>query len=317
MATNKNITMKQFNGTDYDTLYPKTIASQVDGLLLAQILVTTLPNTEVTASLNGKTVSAMSDSSGLAILEIPSYGTWAVSATINGVSISINYEIKVIAQYELGLSTNLETASWDVIDSISKSGNAASIWSVGDKKTINIDGTDYQFQIIGFNHDTKTAGGTAGITFQMVDCLNTTHQMNSSDTNDGGWASCAMRTLALNNIFSSLPADLRKAIKAVNKLTSAGNQSTTINTTSDKLFLLSEVEIFGSTIYSKPGEGSQYAYYQAGNSKVKKVNGFAAYWWERSPSGGNNVSFGGVYGLGGEGNNAASTSAGVSFAFCV
>ena len=29
LATNKNITMKQFNGTDYDTLYPKTIASQI------------------------------------------------------------------------------------------------------------------------------------------------------------------------------------------------------------------------------------------------------------------------------------------------
>ena len=134
MATNKNITMKQFNGTDYDTLYPKTIASQVDGLLTAQILVTTLPNTEVTASLNGKTVSAMSDSSGLAILTIPSYGTWAVGTTVNGVSFSINYEIKAAAQYELALSTDLETSRWDVIDSISKSGNAASIWSVGDKK---------------------------------------------------------------------------------------------------------------------------------------------------------------------------------------
>lgn len=30
MATNKNITMKQYNGIDYDTLYPKTIASQID-----------------------------------------------------------------------------------------------------------------------------------------------------------------------------------------------------------------------------------------------------------------------------------------------
>ena len=29
MSTEKNITMKQFNGTDYDTLYPKTIASQI------------------------------------------------------------------------------------------------------------------------------------------------------------------------------------------------------------------------------------------------------------------------------------------------
>ena len=31
MATTKNITMKQFNGTDYDTLYPKTVAAQIAG----------------------------------------------------------------------------------------------------------------------------------------------------------------------------------------------------------------------------------------------------------------------------------------------
>ena len=33
MATTKNITMKQFNGTDYDTLYPKTIANQISGIM--------------------------------------------------------------------------------------------------------------------------------------------------------------------------------------------------------------------------------------------------------------------------------------------
>ena len=32
MATTKNITMKQFNGTDYDTLYPKTTSEQVEGI---------------------------------------------------------------------------------------------------------------------------------------------------------------------------------------------------------------------------------------------------------------------------------------------
>ena len=32
MASEKNITMRQYNGVDYDTLYPKTIASQVDGV---------------------------------------------------------------------------------------------------------------------------------------------------------------------------------------------------------------------------------------------------------------------------------------------
>ena len=54
MATTKNITMKQFNGTDYDTLYPKTIASQVDGVYNKTEILTAataalygLPNTAV------------------------------------------------------------------------------------------------------------------------------------------------------------------------------------------------------------------------------------------------------------------------------
>lgn len=36
MATNKNITMKRFNGTGYDTLYPKTIVEQVIGAYTKQ-----------------------------------------------------------------------------------------------------------------------------------------------------------------------------------------------------------------------------------------------------------------------------------------
>ena len=349
MATNKNITMKQFNGTDYDTLYPKTKVEQVEGAYtqqqiladstkglygldsgavpddafvaltncFAQILVTTSPNAEVTASLNGKTVRATSDSSGLAVLKIPGFGTWAVVASVYGLSVSKNVTIKTISQYELVLFPDLESSSWDGISSISESGNAASVFSVGDKKTVNIDGTNYQFQIIGFNHDTKTAGGTAGITFQMVDCMNATAQMNSSYFNDGGWTSCAMRTSVLNSIFSRLPADLQNAIKAVNKLTSAGSQSATINTTSDKLFLLSEVEIFGSTTYSKSGEGSQYAYYKAGNRKVKKVNDAASYWWERSPDGSGSSRFCNVSSEGGTNSGYANDSRGVAFGFCV
>ena len=35
--------------------------------------------------------------------------------------------------------------------------------------------------------------------------------------------------------------------------------------------------------YSVSGEGTQYAYYKAGNSKVKNRSGSAETWWERSP----------------------------------
>ena len=37
MATTKNITMKQFNGTDYDTLYPKTKVEQIENLTPSSI----------------------------------------------------------------------------------------------------------------------------------------------------------------------------------------------------------------------------------------------------------------------------------------
>ena len=314
MATNKNITMKQFNGTDYDTLYPKTIASQVDGLLWAQILVTTHSNTEVTASLNGKTVSAMSDSSGLAILKIPSYGTWTVSATIGGIFTSINCEIKTVAQYEVALFPDLETISWDDINSISESGNASSILRIGDKKTVAIDGVNYEVQIIGFNHDTKTSGGKAGITFQLVRRLKTTYPMDTSELEDNsrGWTRCTMRTSTMATLLTKLPSALQNVIKAVNKLTSAGSESATINTTSDKLFLLSEVEVFGTTQNSFAGEGSQYDYYKAGNSYDK-----GAPWWERSPAKDSLTNFCMVGNLTGDEAIAAYNSLGVSFAFCV
>ena len=65
-----------------------------------------------------------------------------------------------------------------------------------------------------------------------------------------------------------MPSEVQNGIKQVKKLTSAGNKSSTINSTDDKLFLLSEIEIFGTTSNSFAGEGKQYDYYKAGNSKI-------------------------------------------------
>ena len=56
MATNKNITMKRFNGADYDTLYPKTIVEQVEGAYTKQQILTS-----ATAALYGLGASAVPD----------------------------------------------------------------------------------------------------------------------------------------------------------------------------------------------------------------------------------------------------------------
>ena len=80
--------------------------------------------------------------------------------------------------------------------------------------------------------------------------------------------------------------------------------------------MLSEVEIFGSTSYSAAGEGTQYDYYKAGNSKVKKRNGSAADWWERSPIASNSAYFCLVSSNGNASANFASYASGVAFGFC-
>lgn len=206
--------------------------------------------------------------------------------------------------------------SWDAIIAACQSGRVPDIWAVGDSKMMTINGTDYQIDIIGKNHDTYTAGGTAPLTFQMHDCYADTKQMNSSDTNSGGWTDCAMRSTHLPAILAIMPTEVRTAIREVNKLTSAGNKSTTINTTADKLFLLSEIEIFGSVNYSVEGEGSQYSYYSAGNSKVKNRSGSASIWWGRSPRASSSASFCGVYSSGADEYRLASASFGVAFGFC-
>ena len=198
--------------------------------------------------------------------------------------------------------------------------------SIGDKVTLALNGTNYSFDVIGFNHDTLTTAavygastktGKAGMTLQMHDLFATTYNMNNSDTNRGGWKSSAMRTSTMAAMKGLLPDDWEAIIKPVNKLVSVGNNNSTIETVSDNLFLLSEIEIFGSTTSSAAGEGSQYAWYKAGNTKIKKVNGSAQYWWERSPRIGNTSGFCRVRNNGNADYYFASTSYGVSFGFCV
>lgn len=113
-----------------------------------------------------------------------------------------------------------------------------------------------------------------------------------------------------------MPSAVQAAIKEVNKLASAGETSATLNTSADKLFLLSEIEVFGRTTLSKTGEGSQYAYYLAGNSKVKNFSGSANGWWERSPSGGYSTAFCTVNSGGDANHSTASGAGGVAFGFC-
>ena len=219
----------------------------------------------------------------------------------------------------------LADCSWGQIKAISESGNAAAAFKVGDEKTITLStGEEVTLVILGFNHDDVTSGGKAGITFGMKNLLATKYPMNSSSDNTGGWDKSVMRTSTMATLLGQLPADLQAAIKAVNKKASAGAQSTSITTSSDKLFLLAEIEVFGSKSYSVTGEGTQYAYYRdianTASARIKKLSngsGSANNWWLRSPYVSNSTYFCGVNTSGIADNYNASNSNGVAFGFCV
>lgn len=275
--------------------------------------------TQVTMTKGGKTLTAMV-SGGEAVLYPTELGEWTIKYTFDSSQKTKQWKLEVIGivyVYPFTIGDNLNDTDWADIDICGRLGMAQQFFKVGDSKTVNIGGTNYEVQIIGFNHDDKVSGGKAAYSFQLVDCLNQTQQMNTGITNTGGWNGSAMRG-RMSTYKSQLPAALRNVIKTVKKKSGTGGGSSSgTQQTNDDLFLLSEIEIFGTTTYSVAGEGTQYEWYKAGNSRIKKVNGSASHWWERSPRSGNANGFCLVDSSGDASFNDARGSNGESFGFCV
>lgn len=313
-ATKTALELSQSDPTVDDALYALSQKGSP-----AEVHVIADNGTQVTMTKGGKTLTAMV-SGGEAVLYPTELGEWTIKYTFDSSQKTKQCKLEVIGivyVYPFTIGDNLNDTDWADIDICGRLGMAQQFFKVGDSKTVNIGGTNYEVQIIGFNHDDKVSGGKAAYSFQLVDCLNQTQQMNTSNTNTGSWNGSAMRG-RMSTYKSQLPAALRNVIKTVKKKSGTGGGSSSgTQQTNDDLFLLSEIEIFGTTTYSVAGEGTQYEWYKAGNTKVKKVNGSANYWWERSPYSGNTYYFCGVDSNGNASNNYASISYGVSFGFCV
>lgn len=291
----------------------------------------------VTATKNGQTTSGS--------VNVVS-GTTSYSLTLSFVSSTLNNnEWSVIKSVsDAGQGANY----WSIGDRKAVTLNG----TVGKLSLSNV--TTYAF-IIGFNHNASVEG-TNRIHFQLAKtalsggtdvCLcdssyNSTvsttgyFSMNSSRTNSGGWASSQMRTNICGTSLSSysgtiiavIPAALRAVLKSVTKYTDntangGGSTASYVTATTDYFFLLSEFEVFGSISYGNTNEKNkqaQYAYYSAGNSKIKyKHDGTstAAFWWLRSPYASSSYRFVFVYTDGTVNYYFAYTSLGFAPGFCV
>lgn len=282
-----------------------------------QIAVETSAGASVSASKGTTTVSGTADTNGSCTLTLYEPGEWSVSASLNGITKTqtVNIGTQSMKLPLAELKDTFAANSWETIITACHGGFVPDTWVVGDSKPMAINGTNYQIDIIGKNHDVYTDGsGTAPLTFQLHDCYSEAKQMYDTNLSGLGWKNTDMRLTYLPAILALMPAEVQNGIHAVNKKTSEGGNSTTIETVSDTLFLLSGVEIFGTASASVAGEGSQYDYYKAGNPKIKKREGVDEFWWERSSASGG--MFCTVRNNGQAGASNASSSLGVSFAFC-
>lgn len=214
------------------------------------------------------------------------------------------------------ISRVLDENSWDAIKLVSSLGKGANYWAVGDCKQITMNGkvsdgltlTNYTAWvfIIGFNHNAEREDN--GITFQGFKatkngtpvCLTDSgyngdktsgiwFNMNNTRTNSGGWQASLMRKNIMPRIKASFPADLQAVIKTSTIFTAPNKGNIALTATQDEVFLLAEYEVFGTRTYAstqEPNYLKQYAYYSAGNSKVKYKHNDTSesvFWWERSP----------------------------------
>lgn len=304
-------------GTSAQLAFPDGFVSAVQAIKGApdlQIVITTSAGATVTATKGSKTISGTADASGSCTLIVGETGTWAVTAASGSMSKSIDVVVGSVEATLNLIDPVFGNNDWSTIIAACQSGSVPDAWAVGDSKEMTISNKAYQIDIIGKNHDDYADGsGKAPLTFQMHECYATEYKMNNSDSNTGGWADCLLRTTGgFKTIKSKMPAEVVAAMKEVVKKTAADGYDSTINTTKDTMFLLSEIEVQGTRTHSNAGEGTQYEYYKTAANRVKNDTT----WWLRSPRARSSTCFCGTRFDGTAEWYVASETNGVAAAWC-
>ena len=190
------------------------------------------------------------------------------------------------------------TDSWSTIIANVKAGNGSE-YAVGSTKEVNL-GTTYGTHTLRVaNTSTSSECSTAGFSqtacgfvLEFVDII-TTHKMNDTNTNVGGWPATTMRTFVNNDIYNAIPEEIKNAIIDTIVVSGHGSTSGETNFTStDKLYLLAPKEIY--TNWSNSWDSAKDLtrtldyYTNIGvttnnySGAIKKNGTSASIWWLRS-----------------------------------
>ena len=226
------------------------------------------------------------------------------------------------------------TDSWSTIIANVKAGNGSD-YEVGSTKEVNL-GTTYGTHTLRVaNTSTPSECSTTGFSqtacgfvLEFADII-TTHSMNDTDTNVGGWPATSMRTFVNNDIYNAIPSELKNAIIDTTVVSGHGSTSGETNFTStDKLYLLSTAEVWVQGSSDTISEDSarnvtrQLDYYTSigvttsnYSGAIKKNGTNATRWWLRSAGSSYTGNFLCVYSNGGYDYVNARPTFGVSPAF--
>ena len=193
--------------------------------------------------------------------------------------------------------------SWMTIAKAVKSGNISK-YNVGDTKTVNL-GTYGTHTLRVANISKSDSCGNSGYSesgcgfvIEFADII-TNSVINSTSSTRGSWSATTIRTFVNNDIYNLLPTDLKNGILNTNVITGHGNSEGNNSTSTDKLYLLSPIEIYGSvsTSYdSAINVTNQLDYYKQNNVSLKSYDsaikntvvsggtGSASAWWTRTPA---------------------------------
>lgn len=294
--------------TTESTLFGQTVTLTLNGASVA----TTVLADNGTCSFVVQNTGTYTITCGEANNDVTVTGDNVVNKTVISVELSL---LKIVA---FATGTDAEIAKMIQAHYNDKI-NIADYWAVGDTRTVSLSAMsatgvgeshreqDVQFVIGDFDHDDLTTPinghSKAAVTLLQKDCLMDASSasnpvngaddtergyMNSTNTTSGGWKNCARRTWCNNVYFKALPTIWQSMIKTVNKKSGTGGGSSSgTEVTADKIFLASEIEIFGSRKWSVDGEGTQYQYYKNATANKYKMpkwrsNYMTGVYWLRS-----------------------------------
>mgnify|MGYP004681045591 CR=1 FL=1 len=196
--------------------------------------------------------------------------------------------------------------SWAELKKMARAGTISQALSEGDLIPIRLaNGEENEIRI---THDQ-----TGNMFFVFENCLDKPFSMNA-----GGWVKSEMRAYLNKEIAKQLPDDLLKSIEPISIEQEIPDE--TCVKSRDKLFLLSEEQVFGkSRLYSIPEKGvSQLMVFKSSmEHRVKSRGGKPSWWRLRSPYSDSNASFVYVFSGGAVGYCYANYSGGVVPGFCL